>query len=35
MSDVNNNNMEEGKKATEQGAHINLKVKGQVRYFVR
>ena len=37
MSDVNNNNnnSEEGKKPSEQGAHINLKVKGQVRSFVR
>lgn len=33
MSGVTNNN-EEDKKPTEQGAHINLKVKGQVRSFV-
>ncbi|KAL2322706.1 hypothetical protein Fmac_027085 [Flemingia macrophylla] len=29
MSGVTNNNNEEDKKPTEQGAHINLKVKGQ------
>jgi len=34
MSGVNNNNNEEGKKPNEQGVHINLKVKGQVRSFV-
>jgi len=33
MSGVNNNS-EEGKKPNEQGAHINLKVKGQVCSFV-
>jgi len=34
MSGVNNNNSEEGKKPSQQGAHINLKVKGQVSSFV-
>ena len=35
ISGVNNNNSKKGKKPSEQGAHINLKVKGQVRSFVR